>query len=87
MVHGVAGYYMLDGPAPYLRLDGQVRSRYRKLFTPSPCKGLLVSIDDDIARFDWSRIRTYLGYAEMVPYGLRGLAAASDDEEAARLGV
>ncbi|BEL05488.1 hypothetical protein Q0Z83_036790 [Actinoplanes sichuanensis] len=46
-----------------------------------------MSIEDDIARFDWSRIRTYLGYAEMVPYALRGLISASDDEEAVRLGV
>jgi hypothetical protein len=44
-------------------------------------------MDDDIARFDWSRIQTYLGHAEMVPDALRALAAASDDKEAARLGV
>jgi hypothetical protein len=44
-------------------------------------------MDDDIARFDWSRIQTYLGNAEMMPHALRALAAASDDKEAARLGV
>ncbi|KUL25424.1 hypothetical protein [Actinoplanes awajinensis] len=46
-----------------------------------------MSIDDDIARFDWPRIQTYVGHAEMVPDALRGLTMASDDEEAARLGV
>lgn len=46
-----------------------------------------MSIDDDLARYDWSRIRTYLGYADMVPGALRRLAAAPDDKEAAHLGV
>ncbi|GAA2717375.1 hypothetical protein [Actinoplanes palleronii] len=45
-----------------------------------------MSIEDDLDRFDWSRIRTYPGYAEMVPYALRKLIAASD-EETALLGV
>ncbi len=26
-----------------------------------------MSVEDEIARFDWSRIQTYLGHAEMVP--------------------
>jgi hypothetical protein len=46
-----------------------------------------MSIDDEIARFDWSRIQTYLGHAEMVPGALRRLVAAPDDNEAARLGA
>lgn len=45
-----------------------------------------MSIDDEIARFDWSRIRTYLGHAEMVPNAVRGLVAAPDGKEAVRLG-
>jgi hypothetical protein len=46
-----------------------------------------MSIDDEIARFDWSRIQTYLGHAEMLPGTLRRLVAASDENEAARLGA
>ncbi|WP_109603367.1 hypothetical protein [Actinoplanes xinjiangensis] len=45
-----------------------------------------MSIDDHLADFDWSRIQTYVGYAEMVPNAVRELAA-SDVKEAARLGV
>jgi hypothetical protein len=45
-----------------------------------------VSIDDELARFDWSRIQTYLGHAEMVPDAVRRLVAAPDEEEAIRLG-
>lgn len=45
-----------------------------------------MSIDDDIARFDWPRIQTYVGHAEMVPDALRRLTAASG-QEAARLGA
>jgi hypothetical protein len=45
-----------------------------------------VGIDDELARFDWSRIQTYLGYAEMVPQAVRGLVAAPDRKEAVRLG-
>lgn len=46
-----------------------------------------MSIDDAVAGFDWSRIQTYLGHAEMLPGALRGLTAAPDDKEAARLGT
>lgn len=45
-----------------------------------------MSIDDEIARFDWSHIQTYLGHAEMVPDALRRLIAAPDGAAAARLG-
>ncbi|MFC0033548.1 hypothetical protein ACFFMM_28895 [Micromonospora chaiyaphumensis] len=45
-----------------------------------------MSIDDEIARFEWSRIPTYLGHAEMVPGAVRSLVAAANEEEAARLG-
>ncbi|MBO4160077.1 hypothetical protein [Micromonospora antibiotica] len=44
------------------------------------------SIDDELGRFDWSRIQTYQGYAEMVPHAVRGLVAAPDTKEAVRLG-
>lgn len=44
-------------------------------------------IDDEIARFDWSRIPTYLGYADMVPGAVRALVAAPDRTEATRLGA
>ncbi|GID30821.1 hypothetical protein [Paractinoplanes brasiliensis] len=46
-----------------------------------------MSVDEEIARFDWPRVRTYLGYAEMVPGALRGLATAADDREAAHFGA
>ncbi|WP_091342408.1 hypothetical protein [Micromonospora rhizosphaerae] len=46
-----------------------------------------MSTDDEIARFDWSRIQTYLGHAEMVPGVVRGLVAAPNEKKAARLGV
>jgi hypothetical protein len=59
----------------------------RKLPTQSPCEDLLVSIDDGIARFDWSRIQTYVGQAGMTPDALRGITAASNEEDAARLGA
>ncbi|MEV4758528.1 hypothetical protein AB0J86_25950 [Micromonospora sp. NPDC049559] len=45
-----------------------------------------MSIDRETARFDWSRIQTYWGHAEMVPAAVRGLAAAPNEEEAVRLG-
>ncbi|MET8153116.1 hypothetical protein ACIBSW_23400 [Actinoplanes sp. NPDC049668] len=44
-----------------------------------------MSVEDEIARFEWSRIRTYIGFAEMVPDVLRGLIAAPDAAEASRL--
>ncbi|GAB2577691.1 hypothetical protein Aab01nite_11310 [Paractinoplanes abujensis] len=46
-----------------------------------------MSVDDEIARFDWTQVRTYLGYAEMVPRALRGLIAAEDDHEATHFGA
>ncbi|GHJ52927.1 hypothetical protein Nm8I071_22340 [Nonomuraea sp. TT08I-71] len=46
-----------------------------------------MSIDDEIARFDWSSIQTYQGNAEMVPDAVRGLIAAPNEKEAARLGA
>jgi len=46
-----------------------------------------VGFDDDLARFDWPRIKTYLGHADLVPDAVRRLAAASEDKEAARLGA
>jgi len=45
-----------------------------------------VSIEDEIARFDWFRIRTYVGHADMVPNAVRGLVAATEEKEAARFG-
>jgi hypothetical protein len=44
-------------------------------------------VDDEIARFDWSRIPTYMGYAEMVPDAVRALIVAPDRTEADRLGA
>jgi hypothetical protein len=46
-----------------------------------------VSIDDALARFDWSRLPTYAGHAEMIPHAISGLIAAPDKKEATRLGV
>ncbi|XVU30110.1 hypothetical protein ACQPZJ_24380 [Actinoplanes sp. CA-054009] len=46
-----------------------------------------MSVDDEITRFDWGRIRTYAGYAEMMPDAVRRLVAAPDEQEAARLGA
>lgn len=45
-----------------------------------------MGIDDELARFDWSRIQTYVGYAEMMPDAVRRLVAAPDRTEAVRLG-
>ncbi|MCM4082180.1 hypothetical protein [Paractinoplanes hotanensis] len=44
-------------------------------------------VDDEIARFDWSGIRTYVGYAEMVPHAIRSLVTVNDEKEAAHLGT
>lgn len=46
-----------------------------------------MSIDDEIARFDWSRIQTYQGNAEVVPGAVRSLVAATSEKESARLGA
>ncbi|MEO3746934.1 hypothetical protein [Plantactinospora sp. B5E13] len=43
--------------------------------------------EDETARFDWSRIPTYLGYAEMLPGAVRALITAPDSAEADRLGT
>jgi len=44
-------------------------------------------VDDEIARFDWSRIPTYMGYAEMMPDAVRALVTAQNRTEADRLGA
>jgi hypothetical protein len=49
-------------------------------------QGHHVSIDDELARFDWSRIQTYAGHAEMVPNAVRRLVSAPDKQEAGHLG-
>jgi hypothetical protein len=46
-----------------------------------------VRVDDEIARFDWSDIRTYVGYADMVPHAIRSLVTVTDEKEAAHLGT
>ena len=46
-----------------------------------------MNIDDEMARFDWSGIQTYIGQAEMLPGAVRALIAAEDAEQAARLGA
>lgn len=52
-----------------------------------PCESRRVSVEEEIARVDWSGVRTYLGYAEMVPGALRGIVAATDDREATHFGA
>ena len=46
-----------------------------------------MSVDYEMARFDWCRVHTYLGYAEMVPGALRGVVADLDRVEVKWLGV
>ncbi|GAA0577948.1 hypothetical protein GCM10010172_73460 [Paractinoplanes ferrugineus] len=46
-----------------------------------------MQVDDEIARFDWAGIRTYVGYAEMVPHAVRSLVTVTDAKEATRLGT
>jgi hypothetical protein len=52
----------------------------------STWQGHHVSIDDEIARFDWSRIQTYAGHAETVPNAVRRLVSAQNKQEAGHLG-
>ncbi|WP_433219459.1 hypothetical protein ACQP00_15270 [Dactylosporangium sp. CS-047395] len=44
-----------------------------------------MSIDEVIGRFDWGRLRTYVGAGEMLPALLRGLLGAASREDARRL--
>jgi hypothetical protein len=45
-----------------------------------------MSVDDAIARFDWLRIQTYVGNAEMLPAVVRRLIAARNRDDAHRIG-
>jgi hypothetical protein len=46
-----------------------------------------MTMEEEIGRFDWSRLRTYAGHAETVPGTVRELATAADEDEAGRLGA